>query len=137
MTSSLFATRSGSSGPAVVVLCEGRQHLPWKCWHGPQAHGDRCRWRLEGSHGGAASISTGKLAQRMLLTWGHPAQQCAGSGQVQVSRLCTVPVAVLLDVKIIWHVFKGEKMTKAKLFLQLKDMRGDTFITIGVILNKS
>jgi len=33
--------------------------------------------------------------------------------------------------------FQGEKMTKAKLLLRLKDMKGDTFITIRVILNKS
>ena len=38
-----------------------------------------------------------------------PAQQCTSSGQVQVSRLCAVPLGVLLDIRIIWHVVKGRK----------------------------
>lgn len=113
VTSSLFATYGRSSSPAVVVLSEECWHLPLKGWQGLQTHGDHCRWWLEGSvmhsYAGAASISTGKLAQKVFLTWGDPAQQCTWSGHVQVSRLCAVPLGVPLDIRIIWHAFKGKK----------------------------
>lgn len=66
-------------------------------------------WRLRSArHGGTASISTGKLAQ-IFLAWGDPAQQCTWSGQEQVSRLCAMPLGVRMDIRIIWHVFKGRK----------------------------
>lgn len=66
-------------------------------------------WRLRSAwHGGTASISAGKLAQ-IFLAWGDPAQQCTWSGQEQVSRLCAMPLGVLMDIRIIWHVFKGRK----------------------------
>lgn len=66
-------------------------------------------WRLRCvQHGGTASISTGKLAH-IFLAWGDPAQQCTWSGQEQVSRLCAMPLGVLMDIRIIWHVFKERK----------------------------
>lgn len=49
VTSSLFATYSGSSSPAVIVPSEECQHLPLECWHDSQMYSDRCRWWLEGS----------------------------------------------------------------------------------------
>lgn len=113
VTSSFFSTYSGSSSPAVIMLCEECWHLPLKGWQDLQTHGDRCRWWPEGSvvhsYAEAASISTGKLAQKVFLTWGVPVQQCTWSGHVQVSRLCAVPLGVLLDIRIIWHAFKGRK----------------------------
>lgn len=42
-------------------------------------------------------------------SWPGGIQLSSALGHVQVSRLCAVPLVVLLDIRITWHAFKGRK----------------------------